>query len=415
MNYLPFLGVILLNVVMVTLQQSWTPSTIINNGFEIDTTKEIHLGYFNDPDEIVLYKAKDDSIEEQNKEKESNEFIETFRNLHQKLLNNTHVSLVLTFMNDMSPTYTGSLQEFTEEYYNLLVDSHKYYGYEDYMIMITFNLNQQSYYGFSKSKINTVISNLTINSFFSSSMGTRNEYREAILQFIDHVNSLSYENMYYDALGIYQYIMSNQQNKEHYIQHNWIYFDELTRTPSLNKDIENKITTIQTKHNYTLSIIIVPGITNNYLNNIDLFCDELFSSFKEITNDNSLSLIFVIDRISNKYCFNNGTNVNYSKEQYNGFVKDSIEDFSNKEFQSGIIKMLDSIINYSASSQGILNEILPVIIVLVVLIILLLMARYCKRSKSKYKSTSMEERFSIKTSQNQKNSTDYGVSMVYSL
>ena len=97
MNYLPFLGVILFNVIMFTLQQSWTPSTIINNGFEIDTTKEIHLGYFNDPDEIVLYKAKDNSIEEQNKEKESNEFIETVRNLHQKLLNNTHVSLVLTY------------------------------------------------------------------------------------------------------------------------------------------------------------------------------------------------------------------------------------------------------------------------------------------------------------------------------
>lgn len=415
MNYLPFLGVILFNVIMFTLQQSWTPSTIINNGFEIDTTKEIHLGYFNDPDEIVLYKAKDNSIEEQNKEKESNEFIETVRNLHQKLLNNTHVSLVLTFMNDMSPTYTESLQKFTEEYYNLLMDSHNYYAYEDYMIVITFNLHQQSYYGFSKSKINTVISNSTINSFFSSTIETRNEYRETILQFIDYVGSLSYDDMYYDASGIYEYIMSNQQNKEYYIQHNWIYFDELTRMPSLNKNIENKITTIQTKHNYILSIIIVPGITSNYLNNIDLFCDELFSSFNEITTDNSLSLIFVIDRISGKYCFKNGTNVGYSKEQYHDFVKDSLEDFSKKEFQNGIIKMLDSIINYSPTSQGVLNEILPVIIVLIMLIVILLMARYCKRSKSKYKSTSMEERFSIKTSQNKKNSTDYGVPMVYSL
>ena len=57
MNYLPFLGVILSNIIF-TLQQTWTPSTIIDYGFEIDTTKEIHLGYFTDPDEIILYKAK---------------------------------------------------------------------------------------------------------------------------------------------------------------------------------------------------------------------------------------------------------------------------------------------------------------------------------------------------------------------
>ena len=86
---------------------------------------------------------------------------------------------------------------------------------------------------------------------------------------------------------------------------------------------------------------------------------------------------------------------------------------SNKEFQNGIIKMLDSIINYSPTSQGVLNEILPVIIVLIVLIVVILMARYCKRTKSKYKSTSMEERFSLKSSENKKKSTDYGVPMVY--
>ena len=412
MNYLPFLGVILSNIIF-TLQQTWTPSTIIDYGFEIDTTKEIHLGYFTDPDEIILYKAKDNSTEEQNKEKESNEFIETFKNLHQKLLNNTYVSLVLTFINDITPTYPGSLLEFTEKYYTLLEDYHYYSAYADYMIVITFHLNQKSYHGFARPKINTIISNSTIKSFFPSNLETRNEFREAILQFFDYLNSLSYENMYYDSSTIYQYIMSNQQNKEHYSQHNWIYFDELTRTPSLNADIQNKITTIQTNHNYKLSIIIVPGITMNYSNHTDLFCNELFSLFEEITNDSSLSLMFVIDRVTGRFCFKNGKKVTYNKEQYDNFVKDSLEDFSNKEFQIGIIKMLDLIINYSPTSQDVLSEILPVIIVLIVLIVVILMARYCKRTKSKYKSTSMEERFSLKSSENKKKSTDYGVPMVY--
>ena len=123
--------------------------------------------------------------------------------------------------------------------------------------------------------------------------------------------------------------------------------------------------------------------------------------------------MFVIDRMSGKFCFDNGKNVTYNKERYDFFVKDSIGDFSKREFQTGIIKMLDSIINYSQTSQNVLSEILPVIIVLIVLIIIILMARYCKRTKSKYKSTEMEERFSLKSPHHKQNSTDYGVPMIY--